>query len=193
MQEPLSVETSRKGKRRLNWSEDMEEAFVKLKKFIAEDVMLVFPDYHEDARPLELYVDASSAVRAGACLVQSQEEETRIIAYASTTFSHAKYHYSTRERELAALRWGVKALRPFIIKSGFILDTDHQPLIYLHNMKIIDSRLARTLEDLADFNFKIQYTPGKQNIAADALSRLYSPGSVHKAGFDVVMISFRLA
>ena len=186
VQKPLSVETCGKGKRRVKWSEDMEEAFVKLKKLIAADVMLAFPDYHEDARPLELYVDAS-AVGAGACLAQSQEEETRIIAYASTTFSHAEYHYSTIERELAALRWGVKALRPFIIGSEFILHTDHQPLIYLHNMKIIDSRLARTLEDLADFNFKIQYTPGKQNGAADALSRLYSPGSVHKAGVDVVM------
>ena len=57
----------------------------------------------------------------------------------------------------------------------FILYTDHQPLIYLHNMKIIDSRLARTLEELADYNFQIQYLPGKGNSAADALSRL----SVH--------------
>ena len=164
----------------MKWNTDMEEAFEILKRSICEDVCLAFPDYGEGAEPLELYVDASG-IGAGACLAQKQDGDVRIIAYASTTFSEAQRHYSTIERELAALRWGVKALRPFIIGSPFILHTDHQPLIYLNNMKIIDSRLARTLEDLADFNFTIQYTPGKDNSAADALSRLYDSSCVHQS------------
>ena len=73
-------------------------------------------------------------------------------------------------------------MRPFLVGTEFVIHTDHQPLIYLSNMKIIDSRLARTLEDLADFSFTIQYTPGKLNTAADALSRLYEPGSIHHEG-----------
>ena len=50
-------------------------------------------------------------------------------------------------------------------------------------MRIICSRLVRTIEDLAEseFNFEIRYTPGKLNSAADALSRLikycHVPGS----------------
>lgn len=59
--------------------------------------------------------------------------------------------------------------------NKFVLHTDHQPLVYLNNMKFVDSRLARTLEDLADFEFKIRYTPGSSNLAADALSRLSVP------------------
>ena len=35
------------------------------------------------------------------------------------------------------------------------------------------------MEDLADYNFAIQYTPGKENAAADCLSRLYDPEHVH--------------
>ena len=154
VQKPLSAQTGGRGKRRLMWTEDMEVAFKEIKKLIVKDVTLAFPDYSADAEPLELYVDASG-VGAGACLSQKQNEDNKVIAYASTTFSPAEYHYSTIERELAALRWGVKALRPFIIATKFILHADHQPLIYLHNMKIIDSRLARTLEDLFDFNFEI--------------------------------------
>ena len=46
-------------------------------------------------------------------------------------------------------------------------------------MKIIDSRLTRTLEDLSDYNFQLQYTPGGDNAAADALSRLYHPDNVN--------------
>ena len=178
IQKPLSVETGGRRTRTLKWNDDMEEAFQIIKRKISEDVCLAFPDYGDEAEPLELYVDASG-VGAGACLAQKQKDAVRIIAYASTTFSDSEQHYSTIERELTALRWGVKALRPFIIGSQFIIHTDHQPLIYLNNMKLIDSRLARTLEDLADFNFTIQYTPGKSNSAADALSRLYDPTSVH--------------
>ena len=46
-------------------------------------------------------------------------------------------------------------------------------------MKLIDSRLERTLEDLADFNFVIRYTPATENAAADCLSRLYDLDHVH--------------
>ena len=177
IQKPLSEKTSgRKGKV-LQWTQEMIHAFEDLKSRICNDVHLSFPDFSAGAAPLELYVDAS-AVGAGACLAQQQGSEVHIIAYASTTFAESERHYSTIERELAALRWGVKSLRPFLIGSEFIIHTDHQPLIYLNNMKIIDSRLARTLEDLSDYNFVIQYTPGKCNSAADALSRLYEPGSV---------------
>ena len=35
---------------------------------------------------------------------------------------------------------------------------------------------ARTLEDLADFNFIIEYIPGKTNIVADALLHMSAPG-----------------
>jgi hypothetical protein len=39
-------------------------------------------------------------------------------------------------------------------------------------MKIVCSRLARTIEELSDFVFEIRYVPGHLNSAADALSRL---------------------
>lgn len=85
-----------------------------------------------------------SGVGVGACLAQKQGDESKIIAYASTSF--------TIEKELAALRWGVKTFIPILIGVPFIIHTDHQPLMYLHNMQIVDSRLARPLTDLADFN-----------------------------------------
>ena len=39
-------------------------------------------------------------------------------------------------------------------------------------MKLVCSRLARTVQDLADYVYEIRYTPGHMNCAADALSRL---------------------
>jgi hypothetical protein len=156
----------------------MDTAFEELKAKIREDVTLSFPDFSPDHQPLELYVDASAS-GSGACLCQKQGDQVKIIAYASSSFSAAEANYSTIEKELAALRWGVKTFRPFLIGMEFVIHTDHQPLMYLNNMKLVDSRLARTLEDLSDFNFEIRYTPGRENAAADCLSRLYSPDSIH--------------
>ena len=178
IQKPLSEQTGGRGSRKLKWTAEMQTAFEQLKIKIKEDLQLAFPDYGEQAQPLELYVDASAS-GAGACLSQRQNDEMKVIAYASTTFAAAQVNYSTIEKELSALRWGVKTFRPFLIGLEFIIHTDHQPLIYLNNMRLIDSRLARTLEDLADFNFEIRYTPGKENAAADCLSRLYNPDNVH--------------
>ena len=100
-----------------------------------------------------------------------QEPQFKVIAYASTAFSGAQHRYSTIERELVAIQWGVKTFRAFLFGKQFALHTDHQPLVYLHNMKLMDHGLARTFEDLADFDFQINYTPGRKNEAADAMSR----------------------
>ena len=170
----LYAKTGGNPKSKIEWTPDMITAFNKLKELLIRDIQLAFPDYSENAHPLRLYVDAS-ATGAGACLCQRQEDEVRVILYDSHSFSETQQRYSTIERELAAIRWGVKAFRPFLFGLHFKLYTDHQPLVYLHNMKLIDHRLARTLEDLAEYDFEILHTPGHLNQAADMLSRVKLP------------------
>jgi hypothetical protein len=171
IQKPLSALTGGAKTKKLIWTTEMLEAFERLKEVMSQNIELAFPDYGPTAEKLELWVDASHR-GAGACLTQVQEGELRIIAFASTTFNKAQSNYSILEKELAAMRWGIKNFRSFLYGAEFVLRTDHQPLVYLHNMRLVDSRLARTLEDLADFHFTIRFTPGHLNAAADALSRL---------------------
>ena len=170
-QKPLSCLTGGRKNKGLTWNSAMNEAFETLKSDMQVDLELAYPDYAEDAEKLELWVDAS-AVGAGAYLAQKQGDSHRVIGFTSMTFSDTQASYSTLERELTALRWGVKTFRPFLYGVHFILHTDHQPLVHLHNMKLVCSRLARTVEELSDFNFEIRYVPGHLNSAADALSRL---------------------
>ena len=172
----LYAKTGGNPKSKITWTNEMSSAYEKLKEILVQDTQLSFPDYSEEAQPLQLYVDAS-ATGAGACLCQYQENELKVILYDSHSFSDTQKRYSTIERELAAIRWGVKAFRPFLFGLHFKIYTDHQPLVYLHNMKMVDHRLARTLEDLAEYDFEILYTPGHLNQAADMLSRvrLYTP------------------
>ena len=163
----------------------MLQSFIKLKEVIQEEVKLAYPDYAVTAEPLELHVNASG-YGAGACLAQWQGGEHRVIAYASMSFSPTQQRYSTTEREIAALRWGVKTFRAFLYGVKFVIYTDHRPIVYLNNMKLVDSRLARTLEDLSDFSFTIKYCPGTEHVVPDALSRLskiQEEQEVHRDGW----------
>ena len=171
---PLTCLTGGSKRDRLVWTPLMESAFARLKELMSEDLLLSFPDYSEGACPLELYVDASGW-GAGACLMQVQRGEARAIAFNSMTFSKPQQQYSTIDRELAAIRWGVKVFRPFLYGVHFVLYTDHRPLIFMRNMASENSRIARTLQELAEFDFELRYCRGEDNTAADALSRLSHP------------------
>lgn len=171
VQKPLSCLTGGRKSKLLVWTIEMDEAFLRLKEDMQHDLELAYPDYSQDASELELWVDASGR-GAGAYLAQRQGESHRVIGFASMTFTPPQLNYSTLERELTALRWGVKTFKPFLYGVSFILYTDHQPLVHLHNMKLVCSRLARTVEELSDYIFEIRYLPGHLNTAADALSRL---------------------
>ena len=168
---PLSCVTGGPKRKRIEWTPEMDGAFEAIKAKLVEETTLTFPDYRTGASPLELYVDASGQ-GAGACLMQKQEGVYKPIAYASVAFTEAERNYSTIERELLALRFGVKNFRTFLFGTKFVIYTDHKPLLYLHNMCKDNARLMRTVSELEDYNYTIRYRPGPQNDAADSLSRI---------------------
>ena len=181
--QPLTCLTGGSKRERLVWTPAMETAFERLKEVMARDVLLSFPDYSVGASPLELYVDASGT-GAGACLMQVQRGESRAIAFNSMTFSRPQRQYSTIDRELAAIRWGIKVFRPFLYGIHFILFTDHRPLVFMRNMSSENSRIARTLQELAEFDFELRYCRGQDNTAADTLSRMSRSGESSTSGGD---------
>ena len=167
---PLTQWTVGDKGRKIVWNEEMEQAFHSLKEEVMKDVLLSYPDYSKEANKMELYVDASST-GCGAYLMQRQQEY-KVIAYNSMTFSDTQRRYSPTDRELAALRWGISNFRCFLAGVSFILITDCKPLIFLNNMAPSNSRLMRTLEEMAEFDFELKYRPGVSNEAADFLSRM---------------------
>ena len=52
---------------------------------------------------------------------------------------------------------------------------DHEPLVYLQRMKLVDRILARSLESLSDFDYVVEYMPEDKNELADLMSQI--PGS----------------
>ena len=139
----------------------MSDSFEKLKGEMMKDVELAYPDYTDVASKLELWVDAS-AYGSGSYLAQQQNGVHRIISFASMTFTQTQLNYSTLECEPTALRWGIKTFRPFLYGISFIMHTDHQPLVHLHNMKIVCSRLARLLRSFLTLHLKFSMYLGNQ-------------------------------
>jgi len=55
--------------------------------------------------------------------------------------------------------------------SRFEVFSDHKSLKYLFDQKELNMRQGRWLELLKDYDFGLNYHPGKANVVADALSR----------------------
>ncbi len=87
----------------------------------------------------------------------------------SRKLSKHEINYQTTELEALALVWGSDQFRHYILGSEFIAQTDHGALIWLmKNQK--PGRLSRWALRLAEYSYKIEHVPGKDN-PADGPSR----------------------
>jgi len=57
------------------------------------------------------------------------------VAFASRSFNKVERRYSTIERELAAILWGIKYFRPYLFGRSFKVVTDRKPLKWIMKVK----------------------------------------------------------
>ena len=155
--------------KKITWTVECDLAFTKVKELLSSYPVLKYPRYGPHDTFI-LTADASDE-GVGVQLSQMQDGVEQTLGFASVSFSPAQKKYSATEKELAALRYGVKHFRPYLYGREFTIRVDHQALSYLQQMKHFDNRLLRTYEDLQIGKFDIQYVRGKDNIIADCLSR----------------------
>lgn len=94
------------------------------------------------------------------------------VAYVSRTLSKSEKNYSTIDKEVLAIVWSVKHIRPYLYGTKFEIRTDHKPLVYLYNLKEPSSRQIRFRLLLDEYDYTIEYVKGRDNAPADALSRV---------------------
>jgi len=121
------------------WEESQEIAFRTLKQKLISQPILQYPDF---SREFILTTDASND-SAGAVLSQGQIGKDLPIAYASHSFNKAERNYSTVEKELAAIVWGIKHFRPYLYGRKFKILSDHKTLTWIMRVKDPGSRLLR--------------------------------------------------
>jgi hypothetical protein len=152
------------------WTSLCEESFTKLKEKLINPPILQFPNY---SREFIVTTDARQNA-IGAVLSQGTIGKDLPIPYASRTLNSAEKNYSTIERELLAIVYGVQHFRPYIYGKKIKILTDHKRLTYLFSISNPSSRLMRFRLKLEEYEYEVIYKPGKSNTNADALSRIYS-------------------
>lgn len=150
------------------WDKHCQNSFEILKSCLLKPPILAYPDFTQE---FVITVDAS-ANGIGAVLSQNINGMDKPIAFASKSFNHAESKRAPIEQELTAIYWSVKYFKPYVYDTHFVVRSDHKPLVYLYSLKDPTSRLTRMRLELEEFNFTIEYIKGKDNVCADALSRI---------------------
>lgn len=118
-----------------------------------------------------LRTDASD-LGIGAMLLQEHDDKLFPVSFISKKLSSSEKNYSTMEKECLAIVWAVKKFMPYLYETEFVLQTDHQPLVYLNKAKFLNGRIMRWAMYLQNYRINIQFIKGSDNVGADYLSRV---------------------
>src|SRR5204862_3874394 len=137
-----------------------------IKKALTSAPCLALPDPNGE---FEVITDASEDAKAvGAVLVQNGHP----VAYESTKLNSHQLNYSVHDKEMCAIMHALDKWRPFLLGRNFKVYTDHRSLVYFKTQSNLNQRQLRWQEKAADYDMEILYKPGKENVVADALSRI---------------------
>ena len=95
-------------------------------------------------------------------------EEVRGSTY--KTLTAVERNYSTIEMECLSIVWGVKKFELYLQGVQFVLQRDHHLLNYLISAKFVNKRVMRWAMYLQNFNMRLEYIKGSQNVGADYMS-----------------------
>ncbi|GMF52140.1 unnamed protein product [Phytophthora fragariaefolia] len=76
------------------------------------------------------------------------------------------------DKELLAMKYALVKFRVHLLgQKPFVIYTDHASLRTATSPPHLSQRMARWLSFFTEYNFTVEYMPGKQNVLPDALSR----------------------
>ncbi len=157
------------GKYLLEWTPREINQFELMKRLTSDTLELFHPDFRFT---MNVRSDASDKGYGG-YLFQDIEGQRRVLGYLSKTYTRAQKNYSAGERELLSICKLIEEYHTLLFGKHFVVFTDHLPLTFIFTKAEPSKRLQRWFESLATYSFTIKYIPGKENVVADALSRLY--------------------
>ena len=166
---PLS-DLTKKGQRSkdIKWDECHDRAFLAIKRYLTNKPILHLPDMSQQ---FILQTDASDT-GVGSVLLQEHDGKLFPIAYNSRKLLPREKNYSAIEKECLGLVWAIDRFKCYLYGREFILQTDHQPLVYLNSCKLTNGRLMRWALSLQSYKFRIEAVKGTQNVGADYMSRI---------------------
>ena len=160
-----------KSSRKVVWEEQHQVVTEKLIDVVTSFKVMCYPDFK---RPFVLHTDASYDGLGSVLYQESEGGDMKVLGFASRSLRPSERNYHSSKLEFLSLKWSItEAFRDYLYHAeSFRVFTDNNPLTYILTAPKLDATGQRWVAELADYNFDIKYKPGKQNIEADALSRL---------------------
>lgn len=146
------------------WTARAQQAFDELKLAMTRTPVLAPPNFKA---PFQVETDAC-AEGIGAVLMQQGQP----IAFLSKALGDKYKNLSIYEKEFLALIMAVERWRPYLQRQEFTILTDHKSLAYLSEQNLHSEMQRKAMTRLMGLQFKIVYRKGKDNVAAEALSRI---------------------
>ncbi|XP_015161375.1 uncharacterized protein [Solanum tuberosum] len=146
------------------WSDKATQAFEKLKEALVSAPVLVLPNNSS------VFIVETDACDYGIGAVLMQESHP--IAYLSKGLSIRHQGLSVYDKELLALVMAVTKWAQYLIGRKFIVRTDQKALKFLLDQKLHTGAQMKWIAKLMQFHFEIEYKKGRENKAADSLSRV---------------------
>ena len=156
---PLTALLSKKKK--WEWTPECQKSFEEMKKVMSQEALLAFPDFN---KPFHIYTDASDYQLGGVIM-----QEGKPLAFYSRKLNGAQKRYTTGEQELLSIVETLKEFRSILLGQKLVVHTDHKNIIYGN---LTNDRIARWRLLLEEFGPEYVHVAGKENVVADALSRM---------------------
>ena len=171
MASPL-YELLKKGKQ-YEWTTECQQSFENIKAALTANETMALPDISDPLKSYEVTIDSSKRGQ-GATLTQMIDGQRRVISYWSRAVPKHQQKYGATRLEFLCLHGATQHWKRYLQGTEFTVITD---CVALKNLETIfsneNSYIQRRLADLAPFNFKLKYAPGKSATMqpADFLSR----------------------
>ncbi|OWY96800.1 Retrovirus Polyprotein, partial [Phytophthora megakarya] len=150
------------------WTAECQQAFDAVKLGLTKAPILAVTDQD---RPFLVVCDASDFAIGCPLMQLDHEGRDRVVYYQSGQLKPAERNYPVHDKELLAMKYALAKFRVYLLSNTpFVVYTDHASLRTAGKSPHISQRIARWLSFFVEFNFRVEYKPGRLNVVADALS-----------------------
>jgi len=157
------------------WSHEQDKALQEIKSILTKDGGPVLR-FFDVQKPVTISCDASPTGLGGVLL-----QDRRPVAYASRSLTDAESRYAQIEKELLAVQFSLERFNQYTYGKRVTIESDHKPLeaIVKNALASAPPRLQRILLRMQEYDYTLEYKPGKELVLPDMLSRAPLPETAY--------------
>jgi hypothetical protein len=139
----------------VKWTTEPRESFVQIKKSLAEEPMLISPDYSKD---FLIFSFASFDTIAMVLLQKNEEGREQPISFFSKPLRDAEIRYEIMEKHAYALVKALKSFRVYVLHSRVTTYVPLASVKYILIQPDIDGRRGKWIAKILEFDLEIKPT-----------------------------------